>query len=260
MDVAVNGLDFTTLSRCWESQKYDPKLTTYKSLIYPDLSPDHLMCIGPHFIYIFDCSISRFHYLSENVHKILGYDRERLLAQKMIFLKEILHPDDVHAMFECTKKSWEFIKSVPDLKRKSFKTACDFRVKKADGQYIRLLQQNMVMNLDKKGNILYVLGLCTDITHWHKDNQIILSIVGPEEEQSFYCTYPGKTLETHNLLSKRQKQILRLLADGFCSREISEKLHISQHTVNVHRRNMLDKLNLHNTISLIKFAVTHHII
>ncbi len=260
MDVAVNGLDFTSLTSCWESQQYDPKLTNYKSLIYPDLALDRLMCIGPHFIYIFDCSISKFHYLSENVVNILGYHPDYLLAKSMVFLKEILHPEDLQVVFESTKKSWEFVKSVPEVQRKSFKISCDFRVKKADGQYIRLLQQNAVVNLDKKGNILYVLGVCTDISHWHKDNQITLSIVGPQEEQTFYCTSPGKKFEHKNLLSKREKQILRLLAEGYCSREISDQLSISRHTVNVHRRNMLDKLNLHNTISLIKFAATHHLI
>lgn len=260
MEVATNGLDFASLTYCWKSQKYDPKLNKYKSLIYPDLSLDHLMSIGPHFIYIFDCSTSKFHYLSESVENILGYEPDFLRSKEMIFLKKILHPEDVHMLFESTKKSWDFIKSVPEIKRKSFKISCDFRVKKTDGTYIRLLQQNAVMNLDKKGNILFVLGVCTDITHWHKDNQITLSIVGPEEEQSFYWTSPGKGSESRNLLSNRQKQILRLLAEGYCSREISNHLNISQHTVNVHRRNMLDRLNLHNTISLIKFALSHHII
>ncbi len=130
MDIAVNGLDFTSLTSCWESQQYDPKLTNYKSLIYPDLALDRLMCIGPHFIYIFDCSISKFHYLSENVVNILGYHPDYLLAKSMVFLKEILHPEDLQVVFESTKKSWEFVKSVPEVQRKSYKISCDFRVKR----------------------------------------------------------------------------------------------------------------------------------
>lgn len=260
MEITKNGLDFDSLTHCWRSQNFDPKLDRYKSLIYPDLSMDHLMSIGPHFIYIFDCSNSQLHYLSENVSKILGYDHQLLLSKGRSFLMEILHPDEASTVVQSIIKSWEFIKSVPVIHQKSYKVSYDFRIRKSDGNYIRLLQQHAVMNLDKKGNILFVLGVCTDITHWHKDNQLTLSIVGPEEEQSFFCVSSGKKQEVRQTLSGRQKQILILLSEGFCSREISEQLNISHHTVNVHRRNMLDKLKLNNTISLVKFAISHQII
>lgn len=57
-----------------------------------------------------------------------------------------------------------------------------------------------------------------------------------------------------NLLTKREKEILRHMADGLNSREIGEQLHISTTTVNTHRRNMLHKLGYKNSNQLISFA------
>jgi DNA-binding NarL/FixJ family response regulator len=50
----------------------------------------------------------------------------------------------------------------------------------------------------------------------------------------------------HNL-SKREKEIAFLVAKGFTSRQISEKLFLSLLTVSTHRRNLLQKLGLNNT-------------
>lgn len=52
------------------------------------------------------------------------------------------------------------------------------------------------------------------------------------------------------LLSKREKQVAKLITDGYTSPEISEKLYLSQFTVNTHRRNVLKKLGMSNTAQL----------
>jgi len=50
---------------------------------------------------------------------------------------------------------------------------------------------------------------------------------------------------------------VELIRDGFSSREIGEKLDISLKTVEVHRYNILKKLNLKNTAALVNFVNTH---
>jgi DNA-binding NarL/FixJ family response regulator len=53
-----------------------------------------------------------------------------------------------------------------------------------------------------------------------------------------------------DLLSKREKEIALLISEGLTSAQISEKLFLSLLTVNTHRRNLLNKLNLNNTAQL----------
>ena len=54
-------------------------------------------------------------------------------------------------------------------------------------------------------------------------------------------------------LSEREVDVLKLIKDGLSSKEIADKLFLSSRTVEVHRSNILKKLNLKNTASLLKF-------
>lgn len=56
-------------------------------------------------------------------------------------------------------------------------------------------------------------------------------------------------------LSARELQVLKLIAKGCTTRIVAEKLHISVHTVNSHRKNILKKLNISSPIHLLAFAV-----
>lgn len=56
-------------------------------------------------------------------------------------------------------------------------------------------------------------------------------------------------------IGKREREVLQLLADGCTSPEIGERLHIATSTVEVHRRNIMRKLELHSIAELTKYAV-----
>jgi len=58
-------------------------------------------------------------------------------------------------------------------------------------------------------------------------------------------------------LSPTEQRILRLIAEDKTSKEIAAALFISPRTVETHRANMSRKLNLHGSLALVKFAVTH---
>ena len=62
------------------------------------------------------------------------------------------------------------------------------------------------------------------------------------------------------LITRREKEILSLIAEGYTNPEIAEKLYVSSSTVDSHRKNLLAKLGVKNTASLVKFAVDHGLI
>jgi DNA-binding NarL/FixJ family response regulator len=62
------------------------------------------------------------------------------------------------------------------------------------------------------------------------------------------------------VLTPREKEILELIAEGFTNPQIAEKLFLSQFTVDSHRKNLLAKLNVKNTASLIRLAVENKLI
>jgi DNA-binding CsgD family transcriptional regulator len=56
-------------------------------------------------------------------------------------------------------------------------------------------------------------------------------------------------------LSAREVEVLKLIAQEFSNPEIAEKLFISIRTVDTHRRNLLQKLEVRNTAGLVKYAI-----
>ena len=61
-------------------------------------------------------------------------------------------------------------------------------------------------------------------------------------------------------LSKRELEVLQLIAEEFTNPEIAEKLFISIRTVDTHRRNLIEKLAVKNTAGLVKYAIRNGII
>jgi DNA-binding NarL/FixJ family response regulator len=62
------------------------------------------------------------------------------------------------------------------------------------------------------------------------------------------------------ILTKREQQILQLVAKGLANKNIAEKLHISIRTVETHRSNLSNKLGIKNTASLVKYAISKGLI
>ncbi len=62
-----------------------------------------------------------------------------------------------------------------------------------------------------------------------------------------------------NELSRRERQVLHLVAEGHTSTDIAKHLNLAATTVEVHRRNIMHKLNLHGIAELTKFAIRNGI-
>ena len=66
--------------------------------------------------------------------------------------------------------------------------------------------------------------------------------------------------ETVDPLTLREREILQLVAEGQSSKEIGEKLHLSVKTVETHRSRLMEKLNIHNVASLVRYAIRQGLI
>jgi DNA-binding NarL/FixJ family response regulator len=77
-----------------------------------------------------------------------------------------------------------------------------------------------------------------------------------------HLLHPNSVVSADNLpdLTKREKEVLQLISEGLTNNQIAEKLFISPSTVDTHRKNMITKLEVNNTASLIRFAVEHGLI
>lgn len=64
----------------------------------------------------------------------------------------------------------------------------------------------------------------------------------------------------YDLLTGREREILKLLADGLSAKQVAAQLNLSVKTVDVHKTNLMRKLDLHDRAELIKWAIRNRVI
>ncbi|MFP3999723.1 MAG: response regulator [Desulfobacterales bacterium] len=64
-----------------------------------------------------------------------------------------------------------------------------------------------------------------------------------------------KTRSLWDTITRREREVLKLLAEGYMNRQIADMLHISTKTVEKHRANIMNKLDLHSAAALTSFAI-----
>jgi two-component system, NarL family, response regulator NreC len=65
----------------------------------------------------------------------------------------------------------------------------------------------------------------------------------------------GEEHDSYSSLTEREREILKLVAEGYTNNQIAERLVISPKTVDTHRTHIMDKLNMHSRAELIKYAM-----
>ncbi len=107
------------------------------------------------------------------------------------------------------------------------------------------------------------------LSHFDVESKLFIPAVEKLEKElctSLLETDPGLTLTEENssaqlsLLSEREKDIIRSIAQGKVNKGIADELCISVHTVATHRRNISAKLEIHTAAGLTIFAIIHHLV
>ncbi len=70
----------------------------------------------------------------------------------------------------------------------------------------------------------------------------------------------GEEKDSYSTLTEREREILKLVAEGYTNNQIAERLVISPKTVDTHRTHVMDKLNLHSRSELVKYAMRRGIL
>lgn len=153
------------------------------------------------------------------------------------YAKEFFHPDDQY-IFE------ESLSHLFDINIGHF-TAI-YRQKDKHGDWIKILATSKVVKRDSKGFPLELLN-CGIIV---SDEMAPFSKIESLLKENLILKNKVKL----SILSKREIDILKCIAQGKQSKDIAEEKYISVHTVDTHRRNMLNKLELRNTADLVRLA------
>ncbi|MEE4197552.1 MAG: response regulator transcription factor [Bacteroidales bacterium] len=203
-------------------------------------------------IIVTDFYKGNYFYVSERFNKMFGFNKSKAPDMNQLWFRKRFHPDDFIINVAGTEFH-KFIMKQPLENRKNFKLTHDFRMRNESNQWIRLLVQDYILETDKLGNPWLIMKLC-DTSPMQDVNAPATSVCRDILNNEIVFSLEGSKHITENI-SVREKEVLKLIADGMKSKEVANKLYISSNTVNNHRRSMISKLNVSNTTEAVKLAI-----
>lgn len=151
---------------------------------------------------------------------------------------------------------FQFLKSVRIEKRTDYYATCLLHFQTREGTVLPVLHSTRYVSCQANGSVR--LGLCTYIPFPEiqgvMENCIIDTCTGRTIRPEQYARYDNQ------LLSKRQLEVLSLLAKGTGSKQIADQLNISVYTVNRHRQDILSRLHVSNTAAAVEIGLRMHLI
>lgn len=178
---------------------------------------------------------------------IAGYKASEIDSIDKLY--EMIHPSDLNYVAKYSIASVNYINDL-GMKVLLHQTKLVYRVKGKGGKQYHILRHGIVNGVSN-GLLVSNITKLTDVS-WLKPRPGSWQLIGPNTS-SFDFQFP-EIGNFKNHLSEREIQILKLVARGFQSNDISQFLKISRHTVDTHRRNMIRKLEVSNSMELVSIA------
>ena len=246
------NLEFNKIFK-WLGNESAPSLLKFELDLYKKLW--NFFLIGDSYYFIINHHNLMFEFVSKEVENVLGYLPSEF---DIPFMNSKLHPDDRSWYLAIGSGIVDFFSQLPVEKLMKYKVRYDIRIMKKNGEYVRILYQGILLEHDDAGRFLRTLSVHSDITYLKQEGKPVLSFIGMDGETSYLDVASSNAfIESKEDLTKREKQVLKLLIEGKLSKEISSILKISKQTVDTHRKNMLHKKKLNNTGELIGKAIRY---
>ena len=222
--------------------------------LQPDPAFEQLLTRTNAYCYSVDYQTGRFRYVSPGVHRLLGYDRAAWQMGGPQAAFERVHPDDRGCVLDIYAEMNRELLRHPLEERGELNFVFTCRVRAQAGHYLHLSHHLTFPTFDATGAPLTDFALVSDIT----------SLKVPQACQLEGQKGPAADPATRKTLlfarrgavtfSKREIEILRLVAEGVESHEIARRLFISYHTVCTHRKNLLHKAGVKGPVELVGYG------
>lgn len=207
--------------------------------------------IGNSGVNLFDINKRETIFFSSNFGRQLGYEISDYEKAGQEFFIHKIHPDDLLKLSISSVSIFKIFDALSNEDKLNHKVIKEYRMLDAQNKYVRLIEQHQFIELDKKGQIWLLLGIVDISPNQEEFNGIKCQFLNFRTGQIIPWETPQKA---EYELTKRELEILKLVRDGLLSKEISNRLSISLHTVNTHRQRFLEKLGANNSIEAVMFA------
>lgn len=169
----------------------------------------------------------------------------------------LLHPDDAAERHLQEIRFFHLLRKKTISERTNYRTINLMRIKDRTGKYIPLLHRTFYLSSQENGSLW--LALCL-YNHAPIEQPSLTRFRGFIQNTATgeIITYAPE--DSLIILSKREKEVLNLIEQGYLSKEIASKLNISKNTVDRHRQNIMERLRVKNSIEAIRIANSLHLL
>lgn len=189
-------------------------------------------------------------YVSDNFEALTGISRETFLAWKGMYMFRLLVPAHFSFPFRTVSKGLKFFKEIPVDERKYLKRfAAGMKIYDGNRKIRRIFSKSKILTLDENQNLDVSIFFIKDISHLVNGDGYWVRHAS-KNYQNCFVKQKGKQ-HFDDLLSKRELEIVALLAEHYTSNEIADKLFLAVGTVEKHRKNMLKRTGAVNTTALV---------
>ena len=219
--------------------------------------------LAPFASFVVDYPTRHYRSIGENAGQVMGHPVEAFWEGGLEFMLYHYH-DFGLSNTEMFPDEVNFLDQHPSICPNEVRFTKSYRFKRSDGAFNVILQQFTYCILAGQGIPFASLGFTWDVTDIAEPGKLIHKIEYLDRASGLWNLHRRKEYypERHpdQLLSNREIEVLKWIADGFASKEIADRLSLSFNTVNTHRRNMLRKTNSRNTSDLLRFALENRLL
>ncbi len=188
-------------------------------------------------ISVFDIKKSKFLFCNDSFKNILGYKSDEIISGGWEFWYNKINPNEARII----KNEINLLLQKPHSVKHPEVLSFTYHIKDIFSQWYFVCHELSLFHFKKN---LFVLNYLYDISQIER----IEYFFGKKQ-------HPIKGKNRNDVtISKREKEVLLLIAEGFSSKQIADELYISNHTAIKHRKNLIEKFKVKNTAQLIKTA------
>jgi len=161
-----------------------------------------------------------------------------------------VNTEDLQKKYRLELQFFQLLNSIPVTERVDYQVITKLRIRNIEGKYISVKHRLIYISSSADESIW--LALCLyNIIYDHPEYEVPEGIIINNKTGNIIDYNQNRF---SNLLSAREKEILQLIKHGNRSKEIAHKLSLSINTVNRHRQNIFQKLNVSNAMEACRVA------
>jgi len=216
--------------------------------------------------FLLDYSQRRYIFIHDACSTVLSYKPQYFLTSGLDAYLDLWRERDFDLMNrKVFPGNLSLLRQQPVESQSDLIFSYNYHIRRKDGSFVHLLQRFSYLTDRLSGQVLGTVGTVTDITHYGHDQAIVqcvekISHRSRRIERQVIWKHSHFLDERFTVLTNREKEILKLIADGLSSKQVAARLRISVNTVHNHRKKMLQKTNTGNTFELLNFAVRQRLI